>query len=87
MSGIPIYSAFDAGGRDAVATEVQDGCDAHPEITGQYHYHYVATLDFPYLVACYRGTAITEAEGLAIGAPDDLPEGAAPPEGPPPAQP
>jgi YHYH protein len=137
-NGVPLFSPFDAGGRDAVATEIQDGCDAHPEKTGQYHYHglstclyktsnrsrsvllgwaldgfgiyaerdskgtmlssadldachgrtskvkwngkqrrmfhYVATLDFPYTVACYRGTAITEAEGLALGAP-----GAGPP--------
>jgi hypothetical protein len=38
-SGVPLYSAFDAGGRDAVAHEVQDSCDGHPQITGQYHYH------------------------------------------------
>jgi hypothetical protein len=132
-NGIPLYSPFDAGGRDAVATEIQDHCDAHPEVTGQYHYHglstclykdsdesrsvllgwaldgfgiyverdsegtmlssadldvchgrtstvewngemrrmyhYVLTLDFPYTVACYRGTPITEAEGLNIGNP------------------
>jgi len=132
-SGVPLFSAFDAGGRDAVATEIQDSCDAHPERTGQYHYHgissclaksgsearsellgwaldgfgiyverdsegtmlssadldtchgrtstvewdgeqvrmyhYVATLDFPYMVACYRGTPIDEATGLALGAP------------------
>jgi len=37
-------------------------------------YHYVMTLDFPYAVACYRGTAIEAAEGLALGAP-----GAGPP--------
>ncbi len=132
--GIPLYSPFDAGGRDAVATEIQDHCDAHPEKTGQYHYHglspclynwesdesrsvllgwaldgfgiyverdsagtmlssadldachgrtstvewdgekrrmyhYVMTLDFPYTVACYRGTPITEATGLNLGAP------------------
>ncbi len=145
-TGIPIFSAFDAGGRDAVAWETQDRCDAHPEMTGQYHYHslsdciaelsdtggapdsselvgwaldgfgiyvewdssgtmlssadldvchgrtstvdrdgsqvetyhYDATLDFPYLVACYRGTAITSADGLALGAPD---AGAGPPLG------
>jgi len=132
-NGIPLFSAFDAGGSDAVATEIQDRCDAHPERTGQYHYHgisdclvksdsdarseligwaldgfgiyverdaegtmlssadldvchgrtstvewngekrrmyhYVATVDFPYMVACYRGGAIEEAEGLALGAP------------------
>ena len=135
-NGVALYSPFDAGGRDAVATEIQDHCDAHPETTGQYHYHglstclyeysedssagepssvllgwaldgfgiyaerdsegtmlssadldvchgrtstvewngekkkmyhYVFTLDFPYTVACYRGTPITEAEGLNIG--------------------
>src|SRR5262249_53871742 len=38
-NGIPIFSAFDAGGRDAEAWEIQDKCDAHPELTGQYHYH------------------------------------------------
>ena len=37
--GVPIFSAFDAGGRDAVAWEVQDSCDGHPERTGQYHFH------------------------------------------------
>ncbi len=132
-NGVALFSAFDAGGRDAVATEIQDRCDAHPERTGQYHYHgisacleqsdsdassellgwaldgfgiyverdaegtmlssadldschgrtstvewnghqrrmyhYVATVDFPYMVACYRGTAIEEAEGLALGPP------------------
>jgi hypothetical protein len=138
-SGVPLFSAFDAGGRDAVATEIQDECDAHPEKTGQYHYHglssclyksdsearsellgwaldgfgiyvehdadgtllssadldlchgrtstvewngekrrmyhYVLTLDFPYAVACYRGEAIEEADGLELGAPGGpLPE-------------
>lgn len=37
--GVPIYSAFDAQGRDAAAHEVQDACGGHPERTGQYHYH------------------------------------------------
>lgn len=141
-NGIPLYSPFDAGGRDAVATEIQDHCDAHPEVTGQYHYHglstclykdsdesrsallgwaldgfgiyverdskgtmlssadldachgrtstiswngekrqmyhYVMTLDFPYTVACHRGTPISEAERLNLGAPG----AGAPGEGP-----
>lgn len=142
-NGVPLYSPFDAGGRDAVATEIQDSCNAHPEVTGQYHYHgfsgclygaedesssvlvgwaldgfgiyverdadgtmltsadldvchgrtgevewngetremyhYVLTLDFPYTIACYRGEAITEADGLAIGEPGGgIPEGGPP---------
>jgi hypothetical protein len=32
-------------------------------------YHYVATADFPYLVACYRGTPISHATGLHINGP------------------
>jgi len=47
--GVPIYSAFDAGGRDAVAHEVQDRCDGHPEMTGQYHFHSLS--------ACWKDTA------------------------------
>lgn len=38
-SGVLIFSAFDAGGRDAVAHEVQDHCDGHPQQGGFYHYH------------------------------------------------
>ena len=119
-TGVLLFNAFDAGGRDAVAHEVQDACDGHPERQGRYHYHslsdcirdagsrhsklvgwaldgfgiyglrgvggeevtnagldachghtpaitwngkrvkmyhYHATLDFPYFVSCYRGTA------------------------------
>src|SRR5207302_1097747 len=37
--GAPIFSAFDALGRDAGAHEIQDACGGHPEITGQYHFH------------------------------------------------
>ncbi len=39
LSGVVIFSAFDAEGRDAVAHEVQDNCDGHPQRTGFYHYH------------------------------------------------
>jgi hypothetical protein len=39
LSGVVIFSAFDAEGRDAVAHEVQDTCDGHPQSTGFYHYH------------------------------------------------
>lgn len=39
LSGVVIFSAFDADGRDAPAHEVQDNCDGHPQVSGFYHYH------------------------------------------------
>lgn len=39
LSGGYLFNGFDAGGRDAVAWEVQDACDGHPQNTGVYHYH------------------------------------------------
>lgn len=39
LSGVLIFNAFDAGGRDAVAMEVQDSCQGHPQEAGYYHYH------------------------------------------------
>ena len=39
LSGVVIFSAFDAEGRDAPAHEVQDECDGHPQVSGFYHYH------------------------------------------------
>ena len=38
-NGVAIFDALDDSGHDAVAHEVQDSCDAHPDKTGQYHYH------------------------------------------------
>lgn len=38
-NGVAIFNALDAGGRDAVAHEVQDICGGHPEKQGEYHYH------------------------------------------------
>jgi hypothetical protein len=39
LSGVAIFNALDAAGRDAVAHEVQDRCNGHPQMQGQYHYH------------------------------------------------
>jgi hypothetical protein len=39
LSGAAIFNALDAQGRDAPAHEVQDRCNGHPEMRGQYHYH------------------------------------------------
>ena len=38
-NGVAIFNGLDASGRDAVAHEVQDTCDGHPEQDGMYHYH------------------------------------------------
>lgn len=39
LSGVLLFNALDDAGRDAVAHEVQDGCNGHPEHQGRYHYH------------------------------------------------
>lgn len=39
LNGVPLFNALDAAGRDAVAHEVQDSCNAHPMGKEQYHYH------------------------------------------------
>jgi len=38
-NGVAIFNALDALDRDAVAHEVQDRCDGHPQKEGVYHYH------------------------------------------------
>src|SRR5207237_1042447 len=42
-SGTILFSALDGEGRDAVAHEVQDRCQGHPERSSTYHYHNVTT--------------------------------------------
>jgi YHYH protein len=39
LDGVPFFSALDDAGRDAVAHEVQDDCNGHPQHRGEYHYH------------------------------------------------
>ncbi len=39
LDGGYLFNALDGPGRDAVAHEIQDECDGHPERTGAYHYH------------------------------------------------
>jgi hypothetical protein len=38
-NGVAIFNALDLEGRDAPAYEIQDVCNGHPELTGEYHYH------------------------------------------------
>ena len=37
--GVLLYNGFDAEQRDAVAHEVLDSCDGHPDQSGSYHHH------------------------------------------------
>ena len=39
LTGAVFFNALDANGKDAVAHELQDACQGHPERSGQYHYH------------------------------------------------
>lgn len=39
LDGVVLFDALDAGGRDAVAHEVQDACGGHPDMSSMYHYH------------------------------------------------
>ncbi len=39
LTGAILFSAFDAGGKDALAHELQDSCQGHPQESGFYHYH------------------------------------------------
>jgi hypothetical protein len=39
LTGSVFFNALDGPGRDAVAHEILDNCQGHPESTGEYHYH------------------------------------------------
>jgi hypothetical protein len=39
LNGVAIFSGLDATNRDAVAHEIQDHCEGHPQESGLYHYH------------------------------------------------
>ena len=57
-TGVALFDAFDAGGRDAGAWEVQDGCDGHPQISSEYHYHTLS--------GCIQDTGVGNVIGFAL---------------------
>jgi YHYH protein len=57
-TGVALFSAFDAGGRDAGAWEVQDGCNGHPQMTSEYHYHTLSS--------CIADTSVNTVIGFAL---------------------
>ena len=65
-TGVALFNAFDAGNRDAGAWEVQDGCDGHPEVTSEYHYHTLSSCIDDVSVATVIGWAL---DGFPITGP------------------
>jgi len=43
LTGSKLFNAVDGENRDAVAWEIQDSCQGHPDSSGTYHYHSVST--------------------------------------------
>lgn len=43
LDGVRLFNADDGGHRDAVAWEIQDACQGHPEGSGQYHHHSITS--------------------------------------------
>jgi hypothetical protein len=58
VTGVALFDAFDAGGRDAGAWEVQDGCDGHPQLSSEYHYHTLSS--------CIADTGVDTVIGWAL---------------------
>ena len=58
LTGVELFSAFDAGGRDAGAWEVQDSCNGHPQSQGLYHYHTLSN--------CIKDTSVHTVIGYAL---------------------
>jgi hypothetical protein len=58
LNGVALFNGFDAGGRDAGAWEVQDGCDGHPQAEGEYHYHTLSS--------CIKDTSVSTVIGFAL---------------------
>ena len=57
-TGVALFDAFDAGGRDAGAWEVQDRCDGHPQVSSEYHYHTASS--------CITDTGVNTVIGYAL---------------------
>jgi hypothetical protein len=57
-TGVPLFNAFDSGGRDAGAWEVHDDCGGHPQAGGEYHYHTLSS--------CIKDTSVKSIIGFAL---------------------
>ena len=67
-TGVALFDAFDAGGRDAGAWEVQDGCNGHPQISER--------VPLPHAQQLHVDTSVNTVIGFALdGFPITGPEG------------
>lgn len=57
-TGVALFSAFDAAGRDAGAWETQDSCQGHPQNQGEYHYHTLSS--------CIKNANVDQVIGFAL---------------------
>jgi YHYH protein len=60
-SGVVLFNALDGGGKDAVAHEIQDSCNGHPERQGEYHYHNLSKC-----IAAGNSNKVTKLVGYAF---------------------
>jgi hypothetical protein len=58
LTGVALFNAFDAGGRDAGAWEIQDSCSGHPQKEGEYHYHTLSS--------CVKDISVKTVIGFAL---------------------
>lgn len=58
LTGVALFNAFDAGGRDAGAWEIQDACEGHPQGSGLYHYHTLSS--------CIKDVSVSTVVGFAL---------------------
>lgn len=58
LTGVPLFNGFDEPLRDAPAHELQDSCDGHPQVSGEYHYHSLSS--------CMKDTGISTVLGYAL---------------------
>lgn len=59
LSGSAIFNGLDANGQDAVAHEIQDKCQGHPERNGTYHYHN--------LTNCLKDEGVSTSHSALVG--------------------
>lgn len=59
LTGTVLFNGFDANGHDAVAHELQDKCQGHPQQSGTYHYHSVTT--------CFDDTTLPNGHSTLVG--------------------